>query len=80
MGATPRKIGAVLDSLGVQADLEDGDMIVSAVVLLRVVDSAGDAGFVMTRDEAATWMDEFLLVKLADREVGQAALSGRDDG
>lgn len=77
MTDSSRKIGETLDSLGITADLEEGDMIVTAVVLLRVVDKDGDAGFVMTRDEAATWMDEFLLIKLANREVDHAATSDR---
>jgi hypothetical protein len=80
--AEPRKFGEVLDALGVQACLADDDLIVNAVVLCKIVEANGDVGFVMVRDEASTWMDDFLLVKLANREVDQQGLShrsGEDD-
>ena len=70
-----RKVGDTLDSLGVTAQLDEGDMVTNAVVLLKVVQEDGSVGLVVARDEAATWMDEFLLIKLANREADHAELS-----
>ncbi|MFW3477339.1 hypothetical protein [Streptomyces microflavus] len=53
-----QKIGDILDGLGVTLDMEDGDLIASALVLAKVVDSAGDVSLALIKSEGLSWIDQ----------------------
>lgn len=46
-----QSIGQLLDSLGVTADLDDGDMVTDAVVILKVVGQDGEVPIVIGTSE-----------------------------
>lgn len=53
---TSQPIGQLLDTLGVTADLDDGDMPVDALVLLKVVKADGEVSLVKGSSESLDWI------------------------
>jgi hypothetical protein len=51
-----QKIGQLLDALGVTADLEEGDMPVDAIVVLKVVKADGTVALAKGESEALDWV------------------------
>ncbi|MGW7597219.1 hypothetical protein [Streptomyces antimycoticus] len=49
-------IGQLLDTLGVTADLDDGDMPIDALVLLKVVKADGEVSLVKGSSESLDWI------------------------
>lgn len=46
-----QRIGQLLDTLGVTADLDDGDMVTDALVILKVVGQDGEVPIVIAASE-----------------------------
>lgn len=63
--ADQQKIGERLDQLGVTQELDDGDLIASAVVITKVIDTEGRVSVGIAGDEACTWLDQLGLVTAA---------------
>lgn len=57
-----QKVGDILDGLGVTLDLDDGDLVSSAVVVLKVVPPDGSPVLRMVRDAGSDWVTEYALV------------------
>ena len=51
-----RQIGQLLDTLGVTADLDDGDMVTDAHVTLKVVRADGEVAVIKAISEALDWV------------------------
>jgi hypothetical protein len=51
-----QKIGQLLDSLGVAANLEPGDLVTDAHVVLKVVKADGDVALIKAASEALDWI------------------------
>lgn len=51
-----QQIGQLLDTLGVTADLEDGDLVTDAHVVLKVVKADGGTTLVKATSEALDWI------------------------
>lgn len=65
-----RPVGDILDGLGVTLDLDDGDLVVSAVVIAKIIgESQREPAVAIGVDESCTWLDQFALVKRADQIV-----------
>ncbi|MBU5946795.1 hypothetical protein ACWEV9_19285 [Streptomyces albogriseolus] len=51
-----QKIGQLIDNLGVEADLDDGDMVTDALVLTKVIKADGTVTLATARSEALDWI------------------------
>lgn len=51
-----RPIGQLLDALGVTATVEDGDMPVDALVLMKLVKADGSVALVQGQSETLDWI------------------------
>lgn len=76
---TEQPIGPILDGLGVTIDLEDGDLIESAVVLLKTVDSSGAVGVEIANSAGMDWLAQLALITAAQRIVDDHDFDCRGD-
>lgn len=51
-----QKIGRLLDALGVTVDLDEGDMPVDAIVIVKLVKNDGAVSMVKGRSETLDWI------------------------
>lgn len=58
-------LGAILDDMGVRADLGDEDRVTDAVVLLKVENDDGEVAVVIEHSEQTNWFDQRALVNAA---------------
>jgi len=72
-------IGPILDGLGVTVDLDEGDLIESAVVLLKTVDSSGGVGVVIADSAGMDWLGQLALVTAAKSIVDDHRFDCRGD-
>lgn len=74
-------LGDTLDRLGVTADLDDGDLIVSAVVLLAVL-PAGERNAVpvIGCSEGMGQIEQAGLVRIAERITSEPPLPDEEEG
>ncbi|MGW5122971.1 hypothetical protein ACWEQ7_02720 [Streptomyces sp. NPDC004069] len=49
-------VGQRLDSLGVRAHLEDGDLVADALVVLKVIKPDGGVSLLKARSESLDWI------------------------
>jgi hypothetical protein len=59
------RIGQLLDTLGVEQDLEDGDLISDAVVVTKVVDANGRVSLGIASSESCSWIDQLGMLTAA---------------
>ena len=63
-----KTLGGILDQLNVQADLEDTDLVCSAVVVLSVlVDGEANPRLTIANSEGISWVEQAGLLRLAER-------------
>lgn len=75
------KIGDLLDALGVLAEIEDGDLVPSAVVLLKSVGEDGEVGLVIASSDGLSWLDQLGLIEAAKQIVTASGYQQRgEDG
>lgn len=67
-----------MDHLGVTLDLEDGDLVASAVLLAKVVDENGNVSVGIGPSDGCSWLEQLGLVSAADSLVRQG-FERRDD-
>jgi len=61
-------IGNLLDSLGVTAELENTDLVSSAVVVMAVlVDGDSNPRLVIANSDGMSWIEQAGLLRLAER-------------
>lgn len=64
----PQPIGDLLDSLGVTADLNDGDLVASAVVVLSILsEGVATPQLCMCSSDGMGWIEQAGLLRLAER-------------
>lgn len=51
-----QQIGQLLDTLGVTADLDDGDLVTDAHIVLKVVKADGGTTLIKATSEALDWV------------------------
>jgi hypothetical protein len=61
----PQQIGQLLDTLGVEQDLEDGDLISDAIVISKVVDANGHLSLGIAVSESCSWIDQLGMLTAA---------------
>jgi len=62
---TGQKIGQLLDSLGITADLDENDLPTDALVLLKVVKDDGSVGLVKAHSESLDWISSLGMLTAA---------------
>lgn len=60
-----QKIGQLLDSLGTTIDLDEGDLPVDALVLLKVVKADGAVSMVKGSSDALDWLTSLGMLNAA---------------
>ncbi|MFI1723924.1 hypothetical protein [Streptomyces sp. NPDC020489] len=60
-----QKIGQLIDSLGVEADLEEGDLVADAFVILKVVKADGTVSLANARSKGLDWITRLGMVTAA---------------
>lgn len=73
---TVQKIGQLLDSLGVVAELEDDDLVSDAVVLLRTTPAEGPGGVTIAASDGLNWVDQIGLIR-SSQVIVEAAETAR---
>jgi hypothetical protein len=59
-------IGQLLDSRGVTADLDEGDLVTDALVVLKVVQPGGVVGIILGVSDGMDWITQRGLLAGAD--------------
>ena len=73
-------IGQMLDAIGVAADIDEGDMPVDAIVIVKVVKRDGSVSLVKGRSESLDWITALGMVTAAQSvENSGFALLDEDD-
>ncbi|MFF9279529.1 hypothetical protein [Streptomyces griseosporeus] len=74
-------IGQLIDTLGVEADLDEGDMPTDAFVILKIVKADGTVSLVNARSEGLDWITRLGMVTAAQaiENSGYAEASTDDD-
>ncbi|WP_435209589.1 hypothetical protein [Streptomyces sp. bgisy034] len=62
---TTQKIGQLIDTLGVEADLDEGDLPTDAFVILKVVKADGTVSLANARSEGLDWITRLGMVTAA---------------
>lgn len=63
-----QNLGELLDSLGVEANLDDGDLIASAVVVLSILTpDSNHPRLAIVNSDGMTWIQQAGLLRLAER-------------
>ncbi|MFE2973373.1 hypothetical protein [Streptomyces sp. NPDC059258] len=60
-----QQIGQLLDTLGVTADLDDGDLPVVALVLIKIVKPDGAISFIKATSESLDWITSLGMLSAA---------------
>lgn len=71
----PQPVGPILDGLGCQATLADGDLVAGAVVLLKVVDTDGTVRLTTCWSEGMSWIERLGMLRAS--EQGELPGDGR---
>ena len=74
-----QKIGQLLDSLGVTVDLDEGDMVVDAHVLLKLVKDDGTVSLVKAVSESLDWITLVGMLTAALHVENSGYANSRDD-
>jgi len=74
-----RKVGDLIDALGVVADVDDGDLVPCAVVLLKSVDEDGQVGLTIASSEGLSWLDQLGIVEAAKQIITSGDYLSRGD-
>jgi hypothetical protein len=76
-----RKIGQLIDTLGVEADLDEGDLPTDAYVILKIIKADGTVSIVNARSEGLDWITRLGMVTAAQQieNSGYAEASPDDD-
>lgn len=74
-----QQAGPILDGLGITLDLNDGDLIASALVIAKVVDADGEVGLHIADSEGMSWLDQYGLLAAASDLVRTQQFERKDD-
>jgi hypothetical protein len=63
-----KPLGEIIDGLGIHADVEDTDLVASAVVVLSIlVDGDPHPRLTIANSEGLSWIEQTGLLRLAER-------------
>jgi len=60
-------LGQLVDSLGVTATLDEGELISDAIVILKVIDEDGGVGLRMRYSESLNWIERIGILRAAEQ-------------
>jgi hypothetical protein len=72
-------IGPILDGLGVTVELDEGDLIASALVIAKVVDANGDTALSLSTSDGLSWIDKNGLLSSAQQILSQTEIQIKGD-
>ena len=67
-----RKLGELLDTLGVELEMDDGDLVSNAVVILKIIAEDGSIQLGIASSESLDWIAQLGLIEAA-RDVVRGA-------
>ena len=76
---TEQPIGPILDGLGTTIEMDEGDLVASAVVIAKVIDKDGDVSLALASSEGLSWIDQNGLLTSAQQIVNQATIGRKGD-
>lgn len=62
-----RPIGDVLDGLGIEATLDNGDLPAAAIVLLKVIQPDGSSRLSMASSDGLDWIERVGMLRVAEQ-------------
>ncbi|MFJ2515605.1 hypothetical protein ACIPEL_36310 [Streptomyces griseoviridis] len=62
---TDQKIGQLIDALGVEADLDEGDLPTDAFVILKIIKADGTVSLANARSDGLDWITRLGMVTAA---------------
>ncbi|MEU1434058.1 hypothetical protein ABZ438_08155 [Streptomyces sp. NPDC005786] len=71
-------IGRLLDSLGVTADLDDGDLVTDALVILKVLQPDGSIALSIGATDTRDWINQTGLLRSAI-DISEGSIRRSDD-
>lgn len=74
-----QQIGQLLDAIGVTADLDEGDMPVDAIVILKVIKADGSPSLVKGRSESLDWITALGMTTAAQTIENSGFIDVADD-
>lgn len=74
-----RPIGDALDALGIEATLDDGELVAGAIVLLKVIDTDGDMRLSMAYSDGLGWIERAGMIHVAEVMEGHSTGPASDD-
>lgn len=75
-----QQIGQLLDTLGVTADLDEGDLVTDAHIVLKVVKADGETTLIKATSEALDWVTSIgMLTAVLAIENGRYVNIAEDD-
>ncbi|MFC8008660.1 hypothetical protein [Streptomyces cinereoruber] len=74
-----QKIGPILDGLGVTVDLDEGDLVASALVIAKVVDANGRTVLSLSTSDGLSWIDKNGLLFSAQQILNQEEIQLKGD-
>ncbi len=77
---TDQPAGPILDGLGLTIDLNEGDLVSDAVVIVKVITEDGSVTVSLSSSESMSWLDQFGLIAAANRVVVSTHFETRDEG
>ena len=64
-----QRIGQMIDSLGVTADIHEGDLYPSVIVIMKVIGADGGSGIIMETSEGCGWLDQVGMMAVASEII-----------
>lgn len=61
-----KPIGHILDGLGIEATVEDGELVDGAIVLLKIIDTDGDTRLNMACSDGLGWIERTGMLRIAE--------------
>jgi hypothetical protein len=76
-----QKIGQIIDALGVEAELDEGDLPTDAFVILKIVKADGTVSLSSARSESLDWITRLGMITAAHQieNSGYSEASADDD-
>jgi hypothetical protein len=71
-------IGPILDGLGITVELDDGELIESALVLAKSVSSDGSVALAVASSVGMSWLEQLGLIAAAQRVANDRPLEHPD--
>ncbi|MGW0780329.1 hypothetical protein [Streptomyces sp. NPDC002913] len=73
-----QQIGQLLDTLGVTADLDDGDLVTDALVILKVLQPDGSIALSIGATDTRDWINQTGLLRAAI-DISEGHIRRSDD-